>query len=326
MVALRFPFLMNNVVSKSLPVSKQSATAGILALSAAFLLVQPGARPSYAAFPPDQVGVETPVYRIMSVPAQPSERWKYTFSWSGVPVASVSISSGEIRMEGDRLLEVHVRGTSNAFLDLFWRYRLNADGQVRLEPFGPAKFVAEEAMKRHGRVTRVEFDPKRQVRTYRNKDAVVREYAFDASNSYDVLSTVLTVLNLDLEVGSQYRFDTLAGAGRFLVTIHADAREQVSAAGQSLDAFRLRIHTEELTDPEDSDKHRETILWVSAERPRRLLKAQSKLFVGSVYAILDSVETLSEWPQDPPRHPIEEPKPRGEATRTMTKTRHQSVP
>ncbi len=309
-----------------MPVSRQSATGVISALAGALLLVQGVARQGWSASPPDQVRVEAPAYRVSPSPTHPNERWTYTFSWSGVPVATVTITSGESRTADSRTFDVYVRGSSNAFLDLFWRYRLNAQGQVRLQPYGPVSFSAEEAIKRHGRITRVEFDAKRVVRAFRNKDAVIREYTFDAPNGYDILSTVFTVLNLDLEVGSQYRFDTLAGAGRFLVTVFADAREPISVAGQSVDAFRLRILTEELTDPEDSHKHRETLLWVSAERPRRMLKAQSKLFVGSVYAELDSIEPLAEWPAVPPRHEIAEPEPRGEHARVGIKTRHPALP
>jgi len=262
------------------------------------------AAPAHAGLPPDQVGVETPVYEpVQPIPAI-RERWNFDFSWSGIPVAKVSLTGGEQAGATPRVLEVFVRGETNSFLDLFWRYRLNAHGTVYLDPFRPGSYVADESIKRKLKATRISFDADWNVDTSRTKKGIVHAYRFRAPNLYDILATVYLTLNLDYEQGKPLRFNTLTGTARFLVTVTPQARESIEVGAKTYDAWRLQLLSEKLTDPEESDHHTETLLWVSAERPRRMLKAQSKLFIGSVNAELTSIEQLDHWPDEPPPVPL----------------------
>ena len=278
-------------------------------LTALALLVS--ARLAWTSVPPGEVTLKTPVYDLLEPLRNPQEHWTYSFHWSGVPVATVTVTSGELDGGGPRRVELFVRGKTNAFLDLFWRYRLNAEGTIQVDPFRPGDFKAEEAIKNARKLTTIEFDDDRYVRTHRNKNEKIKDYEFAGPNTYDVPSTVYAVLNLELEVGETYHFDTLTGTARFLVDIDVQAREEIDVADASHDSFRLAIRTAEITEPEDSDKHGETLLWVSAARPRRLLLAKSKLFVGAVYAELVSAETLDQWPWEPPRIELGERRPGG---------------
>jgi hypothetical protein len=253
-----------------------------------------------AGIPPNEVAAETPVYEPVRPIPEIRERWNFDFSWSGIPVAKVSLTGGEASGATPRVLDIYVRGETNGFLDLFWRYRLNAHGTIRLDPYRPGSYLAEESIKRKLKVTRIAFDDDWNIQTSRTKKGIVHAYEFRAPNLYDILSTVYLVLNLSYEQDKPLRFNTLTGTARFLVTITPQARERVEVGGTYYDAWRLQLLTEKLTDPEESDHHSETLLWVSAERPRRMLKAQSKLFIGSVYAELTSVDALDHWPDEPP--------------------------
>jgi len=290
----------------------------VLALGAAVL----GA----ASEPPDAVMVEAPVYRVLEPISQPAERWVYRFSWGRfLTVAEVQIVTGERKRDapetadggsggggdgpenadnggeggGDREIHVAVRASTGRVLDLMWRYRMNADGIVRLDPFHPGRFEVRESIKRGPKTTRVVFDGEGGVETYRNKKGIVREYRFDAPNTFDMASTIYLVLNQDLAVGKSYDVDTLAGNSRYLITVEVVGRETVEAAGAEHAAFKLKIMSQDLTDPPDTEKHSHTDLWVSEERPRRLLQAVSQLWVGAVRGRLERIEVASNWPTAP---------------------------
>lgn len=298
--------------SESLPLSRQDSSTWAIPVhlggAAALMLALTAAAPGAASEAPDAVEVETPIYRVVEPVSQPPERWVYTFSWSRfLTVAEVEIVAGELPgavpegVDGgvDREIRVAVRASTSRVLDLMWRYRMNADGIVRLDPFHPGRFEVRESIKRRPKTTRVEFDGTGGVHTYRNKKGIIREYCFDAPNSFDMASTIYLVLNQDLAVGRSYDVDTLAGNSRYLVTVEVVGKETVKAAGAEHPAFKLKVMSRDLTDPPDTEKHSQTDLWVSEQRPRRLLQADSQLWVGTVRGRLERIEAVSNWPAAP---------------------------
>ncbi len=245
---------------------------------------------------PGKVEVETPVYRPDAEQGRVDEVWHYGFSWSGIPVGKISIENRTLAADEEhgRRLAIRAWGRTNSFVDLLWRYRLNARGTIRLDPFGPAEFYAEEEERKKKKVTRIEFSKDGVLSSERRKGDRVAKYSFEAPNTYDIVSTVFLTLSFDYEIGQEYLFDVFTGTSRYLVPIKVEAREEVKAAGEMVDSYRLLVSTRPLTDPEDKGKHRQTELWVSAERPRRLLKSRSKTFIGAVYVSLESIEPLGQ--------------------------------
>ena len=258
------------------------------------------ASPVGADLDPDQVEVDTPVYHLEKIEARPAETWSYSFAWTGIPVGTVRVTSHTepaAEDSGPRLF-VKVSGATNSFIDFFWRYRLYARGSTLLEPFRPGQYYAEEIERSKRKFTKIVFTPDRGVYSRRQRGDDVSEYSFPAPNTYDMLSTVFMALSFDYELGDHFVFDTLTGASRYLVSVDVRAREPIMVLGSSVDAYRLLLDTRALTDPEDDRKHRQTDLWVSAAKPRRMLQAKSRTYVGSVSVKLESIAEPS--PEDHP--------------------------
>ena len=236
---------------------------------------------------PGEVEVSTPVYHPVAGAHGEAETWNFGFSWSGVPVGRVTIRSNELRGEdGIRSLEVSAEGTTNAVVDLLWRYRMTARGSIRLDPFHPGEFFSEEFENQRHKITKIKFGSGR-ASSERRKGERVERFDFEATNMLDILSTVFLVLNMDYLAGDEYYFDVFTGTSRYLVTVEVEGIETVKAAGSEQEAYRLRIDSESLTDPGDDEKHRETHLWVSASHPRRLLRARARTFVGAIHIVLE---------------------------------------
>jgi len=247
---------------------------------------------------PDQVQVNTPAYNVATPKGAIRELWRYVFSWKGLPVGYITIAGAEA-VEGDqRVMRVRVAGRTNAFIDLIWRYRLEAGGSLRLDPIAPESYYATEVEEAKRAVTKIDFDRARRVKTFRQKGEKVRQFEFDAPNTYEFLSTIWLLLNVDYEPGKVYRVDTLTGASRYILEVAAEAREMVEVDNLPVDTFRLRATTSEVTDPENkiATKHRETRLWVNTDWPRRLLRADVATKWGTVRLELTGVETISDLP------------------------------
>ncbi len=261
-------------------------------LLVALLALASGASVAAAGGDPAAVSITTPAYDPGAIPEHPHELHRFRFSWSGIPVGEIGIEVGEDRDEsGRRLLAISASGRTHPVVDILWRYRMTASGYVRLEPFEPGRFEADEQENKRRKLTTIEFNDGR-VRSKRVKGDRTVTYDFEAPRAFDILATVAAALAMDYVVGDQYYFDVFTGSSRYLVTIEVEARETIAAAGPDRDSYRLGVTTKNLADPGKDAKHRATQLWVSAERPRRLLRARAKTFIGSVHADLAAIVAL----------------------------------
>ena len=262
------------------------------------LLVAPALVRAAPSVPPDQVGVEAPVYSVGTPKGEISELWRYVFSWKGLPVGYVTIAGTETEEAGERVMRVRVEGRTNSFIDLIWRYRLEAGGSLRLDPIAPGSYYAREVEETKQATTKIDYDRTRRVRTFRQKGEKVKQFEFDAPNTYEFLSTIWLLLNIEYEPGKAYRVDAVTGASRYQLDVAAEAREIVEVDGVPVDTFRLRATTSELTDPENeiAKKHRETRLWVNTDWPRRLLRADVGTKWGTVRLELTDVENITTLP------------------------------
>jgi hypothetical protein len=273
-------------------------------LSIPVMLIMAVSLEAYADLAPDEVGIDAPVYEVTTPKAELSEMWRYGFYWKGLPVGAVDISGAmETSPSGERLMRVRVEARTNSFIDLLWQYRLEAGGTLRLDPIAPGSYYARETDDTKEAVTKIDFDRTRRVKTFRRKGEKVKgQYEFDAPNTYEFLSTIWLLLNLEYEAGKAYRIDALTGTARYLLQIVAEGREIVEVDGAPVDTFRLRATTTEVTDPENeiAKKHRETHVWVNTDWPRRLLRADVATKWGVVRLELTDVESIAALPAAAP--------------------------
>ncbi|MFW2405671.1 MAG: DUF3108 domain-containing protein [Gammaproteobacteria bacterium] len=231
--------------------------------------------------------------------AQPPERLVYTFAWSPffkVGRAEVTLQerpADQTAAPQSREIVVSVAGRTNAFIDALWRYRLTAFGVVPLQPLEPGLIDILESEKRKVKRTRTTYRDG-EFLTVRNKQGAVSETRIDAPNGHGMLSTLYDLLSRDMAIGDRYKFETIAGRSRYEVVFDVLKHDRIKLEGQKIDAVKLRVSGRDLTDPGDTAKHRITNVWVSRERPRRLLQAVSRLWIGTVKVRLQTIEPLDD--------------------------------
>ena len=239
--------------------------------------------------------VATPVYVLPDEAAVPAERLDYVLRWSGLPVATASITMTE--SDDASSVAMEATGATHPVIDWLYRYRFWGDARVRTAPFRPERFDIDECKnQRHDR-TEIRFTESGGsgevgwVRGVRHRKGRVKEYVFRSDNAFDIPSATYLLLNLDYAAGSVYELDTFTGKSRYLLRAEVVGLESVEVDGVATPAWRLRLFTRELTDDDEDDhRHRETQVWVSPERPRRLLFASSQTFVGPMTVQLVSAE------------------------------------
>ena len=263
-----------------------AALAGLVVAGAAIAATAPSVKHL-------DVAVDTPVYSLPGDLPAPVGRQDYQLSWAGIPVGRVRVDmQPEASAAG---IAVDILGATHPAIDWLWRYRFEGHGRVHTNPFAPGGFVVDECENRDHQRTEIRFGEEgSRVRGIRHVRGRVKEYVFTSTNTFDLPSSVYLVLSLDYAPGARFALDTFTGKSRYLVTVEVVGREALAHGARPLDAWRLRVTSEELTDDDPEGRHRETLVWVSAERPRRLLRARSETFVGSIQLELVPADTAGE--------------------------------
>jgi len=234
---------------------------------------------------------------------QPPEKWTYSFSWwpflrvgtaeitAVERVRATESPAGTVPARQQREIAVSIEGKTSRLLDAIWRYRIDAEAVVPLEPLRPGTLEMHEIIKKKPKHTRISYDDG-EFLTWRDRNGSIKETRIVAPGALDIVSTLYQLLNEDLDIGDRYVFETIAGRSRYDVRFEVLKNGRIKVASEKIDAIKLKVTGADLTDPEDTRKHRKTMIWVSAERPRRLLQVVTGLWIGTVKVRLRAVEPL----------------------------------
>ncbi|MBT8442603.1 MAG: DUF3108 domain-containing protein [Gammaproteobacteria bacterium] len=231
---------------------------------------------------------------------QRPEKWTYSFAWwPFLRVGSAEITAMEREgpmddnpaLRSTREIAISIAGKTNRLLDAIWRYRITADAVVPLEPLRPGVLDIHESIKLKPKHTKITYEDG-EFYTWRNKGGAIKETRIDAPHALGIFSTFYTLFDEELNVGDRHEFETIVGRSRYDVQFEVLGNDRIKIEGKKHAAIKLNVTGADLTDPEDTSKHRKTTIWVSAEKPRRLLQAVTRIWIGTVKIRLRTIEPL----------------------------------
>jgi Protein of unknown function (DUF3108) len=142
-----------------------------------------------------------------------------------------------------------------------------------------AKFSSEGVMRKQERIP---------AETTRAKDK-----RFKCPDLFDLHTALLFVRSQPLRPDDVYRIVVYPAKAPYLATVRVVGTERIKAAGQEYPAIKLELELQRVTknlELESHKKFKRAAAWISDDRERLLLKIKSEVFVGSVWAELESVK------------------------------------
>ena len=104
---------------------------------------------------------------------------------------------------------------------------------------------------------------------------------------------LLFVRSQPLRPDDVYRIVVYPAKAPYLATVRVTGTERIKVAGQEYPAIKLELELQRVTKNlqlEAHKKFKQATAWISDDRDRLLLKIKSEVFVGSVWAELESVK------------------------------------
>jgi hypothetical protein len=222
----------------------------------------------------------------------------YHFGWSGFTAATGDIHFKKIapnRFQGEAV------GGTIGLVRALWKldasYRAVADTD-RLRPIESKQIEAYRFKKL---VTQLAFTSSgvKRTRAEGSGAGTAKTKEFDFPNLFDLESAFLYLRSQPLKDRSVYRIVVYPATSAYLATVTVLGREKISVRAGSYNAIKvdLRLHkVGKNMELEPHRKFRRATAWVSDDGDRLPLRIEAQIFVGTVFAELQSVQFETEKP------------------------------
>jgi len=226
-------------------------------------------------------------------PDLPPLRARYVFGWAGITAASADVhftqpSSARFQLEGT--------GRTVGLARALWRLDANARALADAETLRPVEVNQTESYRRKTIVTHLNFgvDGVRGTRTESKSgaaaDTKAREFKF--ANLLDLHSALLFLRSQPLRDRSVYRVVVYPATSAYLATVTIVGREKIAVRAGTYNAIKADLQLYRLgknLELEPHRKFRRATAWISDDQNRILLRIEAQIFIGSVFAELQSI-------------------------------------
>ena len=216
----------------------------------------------------------------------------YRFGWSGLTAATGDVhftktSDGKFQLDGT--------GRTIGFVRFLWKLDLDYHGVADAQTLRPAEARQIENYRSKQVATHLTFTDNSvtSVRTETHGGpASTKTRQFDFSNLFDLHSAMLYLRSQPLKERNVHRVVVYPATNAYLATIKVLGREKVTVRGGIYNAIKLDLQLSRVgkhLELEPHRKFRRATIWVSDDPDRIPLRIEAQIFVGTVFAELQSI-------------------------------------
>jgi Protein of unknown function (DUF3108). len=219
-------------------------------------------------------------------------RATYRFGWSGLTAATGDVHF--TKPSQDRL-QLDGTGRTIGFVRALWKLDVNHHALANAETLRPVETRQTENYRSKKIATQLTFTNNgvTRARTEGQGSAVstkTRDFSFP--NLFDLHSAMLYLRSQPLRDRSIHRVVVYPATSAYLATITALGREKISVRAGDYTAIKMDLQLSRIGKKLDLEPHRKfrrATVWVSDDNDRILLRIEAQVFVGTVFAELESV-------------------------------------
>lgn len=227
---------------------------------------------------------------------------KYGFGWSGFPGANADVrltkpSRDRFQFDGT----IHTIGLVRAL----WKFDATQTATADAATLHPREMKQVENVRNKKTVTNLSFDSggvtSRETETP-GKNAGPKIRRFDSPHLFDLYSALLYLRSQPLQNRSIQRIVVYPATSAYLATVTVLGRERLTGPAGSYNAIKLDLQLSKIGKNRELEPHRKfrrAIVWLSDDPDRLLLRIEAQIFVGTVFAELQSVEFENATPASP---------------------------
>jgi hypothetical protein len=221
----------------------------------------------------------------------PSMRLTYRFGWSGIQAATCDV---HLYSPARDTFEVEANGATSGFARTLFRLDVYHRATESKETLTPIHFYQEEKYRSEIVKTNVDFEPD-QVIGLREKipsDRPPKPNIFKFNSVFDMTAALLWVRSQPLTDGETESLVVWASNAPYLATVKVVGRETIKFNGQTQKAIKLDLKLKGINNKLQLKEHslfKSGRGWLSDDDKRVPLRIEADIFIGYVFAELESL-------------------------------------
>lgn len=224
-------------------------------------------------------------------PLRPLEA-TYRFGWAGFTAGTSQV---HFTHPVSNRFEFKGTGGTIGFVRALWKLDVNHRALADAKTLLPIEMKQIESYRRKKLITQLAFTNigVKRTRNERPSASGPSTKQFDFPSLFDMHSAALYLRSQSLSDGSVYRIVVYPATTAYLATLAVVGRETISVHAGSYHAIKIDLHLNKVgknLELEPHKKFRRATIWVSDDSDRILLRIEAQIFVGTVFAELQSVK------------------------------------
>ena len=219
-------------------------------------------------------------------------RASYRFGWSGVTAATGEIhftkpSNDKFQLEGT--------GRTIGLVRALWKLDVTQRAVANSQTLAPIETQQTESYRSKKLATHLTFTNSGVTRTRTEGEGAAAKTTskqFNFPNLFDLHSAALYLRSQPLKQGNVYRLAVYPATNPYLATIKVTGRDKISVHAGTYNAIRLDLQLKRIGKHLELEPHKKfgrATIWVSDDAERLILRIEAQIFVGKVFAELQSV-------------------------------------
>ena len=218
-------------------------------------------------------------------------RASYRFGWSGLTAATGDV---HFTKPSENKFQLDGTGRTIGFVRALWKLDVSYQAIASAETLRPIETQQIENYRSKKIVTHLTFTSNgvTRARTEGKGAAEPKTRQFNFPNLFDLFSAMLYLRSQPLKERAVYRVVAYPATNAYLATVTVVGREKISVHAGSYSAIKLDLRLKRIGKQRQLEPHRKfrrATIWVSDDPERLLLRIEAQVFVGTVFAELQSV-------------------------------------
>ncbi len=218
-------------------------------------------------------------------------RVTYNFGWSGLTAAMADI---HLARPSDSRYQFEGTGRTTGLARALWRYDVSYRAITDAGTLRPVETNQNESIRSKKIATHLTFSSAgvSRARTEGPGAGTTKTKQFSFPNLFDLESAMLYLRSQPLKDRSSYRIVVYPNTSAYLATVTVLGREKISVRAGNYNAIKADLQLSKLgknLELEPHRKFRRATIWISDDAERIVLRIEAQVFVGTVFAELQSV-------------------------------------
>ena len=218
-------------------------------------------------------------------------RASYRFGWSGFTAATGDV---HVTKPSQDTFQLDGTGRTIGLVRALWKLDVNYQAVTSAGTLRPIEIDQTENYRSKKIATHLAFTNTgvTRKRTEGKGAAETKTRQFNFPNLFDLFSAMLYLRSQPLKDRSIYRVVAYPATNAYLATVTVIGREKISVHAGNYNAIKLDLQLKRIGKQRQLEPHRKfrrATIWVSDNTDRLLLRIEAQVFVGTVFAELQSV-------------------------------------